>query len=116
MSCRSCRRPFPSEIAAMMMANLLVAAAERNEANSSRPEICVAQQTDLPGKFCIDVDFPTEDQAIRNKYLCRFEIDETTGEIAFRPNGMMPREAAELHPYNAVWEIQQRMLEIIRTH
>lgn len=99
----------------MMMANLLVVAAERNKKNPNRPEIFVSQQTDIPGKVCIDVDFPTEDQAIRNKYLCRMEIDEATGEISFRPNGMTAEADAEKHPYSSIGEIHRRMEGIIRS-
>lgn len=112
MSC-SYRLPFPSEIAADMLAQLLTAATERNEANPTRPEICPTMQTDIPGKILIDVDFPTEDQAIRNKYLCHLEIDTETGEMSYRS---VTTPNLETYPIGEVRTLLILMEFIIKSH
>lgn len=113
-----CRRMFPSEVAAAILAHLLVVADERNEAKPEQTKISVTKQTDDPGKpgvIKIDVDYPTDPEkaAIRNHYLSRLEISETTGEIHFFPNGYAS-DGRIYHPKDTP-HLLHRMCETIRT-
>lgn len=104
---------LPTEIGEMIMATLLVVARERNKAYPDRPEICIARQVDIPGKFKVFIDFPTENQAIRNKYLARLDVDLASGIIEFFPTGYPPSEKHGIKMWGCILE---RMIETIRSH
>jgi hypothetical protein len=102
----------------MMLASLLVAATERNEAKPDRLKILAAVQTDdpkFPGMIKIDVDHPndSEKMAIKNRYVCRLMIDSKTGEMEFSPNGYLP---SEKHQLAAAPLILERMIKAIESH
>lgn len=120
MSCKS-RKLFTTEIGRSIENALQQAAADRNDliaktGERNPPKIYVTHQTDdplLPGTIKIDVDFPTEEQAIKNKYVARLEINQKTGELRFFPNGYPP---AEIHPFTAHLEILERMCDTVWKH
>ena len=113
-----CRRLFPSEIAAAILAHLLVVATKRNEQNPKQAKILPTIQTDdpeKPGVLKIDVDYPTdpEKMAIRNHYLSRLEIDSTTGVMTFFPDGY--NSDGETYALKDAPHILSLMCETIRT-
>lgn len=113
-----CRRMFPSEVAAMILAQLLATATKRNEEKSEQTKISVTVQTDdseRPDIIKIDVDHPTDSEkmAIRNRYLSRLEIHKMTGEVTFFPDGYRPDD--EKYGLRDTPHILQCMRETIRT-
>lgn len=63
------------EIAEMMYRNLATVVEIRNENKlNGRPELYISKQTDIPGQYGIYVDFPTEREAIKNRYIVQIVI------------------------------------------
>lgn len=90
MGCTHQRVISPEEIGEKILEQLLAVAAKRNEAHPDGPAIYATIQTDIPGEIRIDVDYPTENQAIRNKYLAHLKIDAKTGEMTLTKAGSAP--------------------------
>lgn len=103
----------------MMLAELLIVANQRNNANPHLPKILPTVQTDdpaLPGIIKLDVDHPNDDKkmAIKDHYIVRTQINAETGTITFFPDGYH-QEGVEYALRDAP-NILERMRVAIRTH